>query len=220
MDFFQKTSNNSIFEHALNLLDDLQRIRRRSESNPNIHTRPIIFVGHSLGGLVIKQALCKSAEYRQQNRYPNREPIDTYVAGIIFIGTPHRGSIKTSWAKIATNLAKVVAKDHNDRVITALSSGSEVLASLQDSFAGLLSQFKLYSALEEKEYYFGKVVDDTSASIGAANEIQKWIPANHLDMCKFSSNEDIGYQRLAGAVEEILDGLPGIQSKSIHLTQG
>lgn len=220
MDFSQKTSNNSIFEHALNLPDDLHRIRCRSESCQNIHTRPIIFVGHSLGGLVIKQALCKSTEYHQQNRYPDREPIVTHVAGIVFVGTPHRGSNKTSWGKIATNLASVIVKDHNDRMITALSPGSEVLATLQDSFAGLLGQFKICSALEEKAYRFGKVVDDVSASLGAANEIQKWIPANHLDMCKFSSAEDIGYQRIAGAIEEILDNLPNIQSYRSHLTQG
>jgi hypothetical protein len=44
------TSQNSIFGHAENLLDGLKNERRGDAGK-----RPIIFVGHSLGGLVIKQ---------------------------------------------------------------------------------------------------------------------------------------------------------------------
>jgi hypothetical protein len=44
------TSQNSIFGHAENLLGGLKNERRGDAGR-----RPIIFVGHSLGGLVIKQ---------------------------------------------------------------------------------------------------------------------------------------------------------------------
>jgi len=44
------TSQNSIFGHAENLLSSLKNERRGDAGR-----RPIIFVGHSLGGLVIKQ---------------------------------------------------------------------------------------------------------------------------------------------------------------------
>lgn len=45
------TSQNSIFGHVENLLVDLKNERRTA----NAGTKPLIFVGHSLGGLVIKQ---------------------------------------------------------------------------------------------------------------------------------------------------------------------
>jgi hypothetical protein len=45
------TSQNTIFGHAENLLLDLKNERRAGDAQK----RPLIFVGHSLGGLVIKQ---------------------------------------------------------------------------------------------------------------------------------------------------------------------
>ena len=89
--------------------------------------RPIIFVGHSLGGLVIKDALCKSNEYRASGRNPRAAAIITSTYGIAFLGTPHRGGNHTAWAKIATNFAGIILKDHNARVVDALTRGKPLL---------------------------------------------------------------------------------------------
>src|SRR5437762_3238946 len=47
-------------------------------------TRPILFVCHSLGGIILKQALCIANE--QLHRY---ELLVNLVSGIIFLSTPH-----------------------------------------------------------------------------------------------------------------------------------
>ncbi|KAM3553716.1 hypothetical protein ARSEF4850_006789 [Beauveria asiatica] len=52
---------------------------RDKRSSPHV---PIIFIGHSLGGIIIKQALCTS---------DSQDIIDD-TAGIIFLGVPHQGS--------------------------------------------------------------------------------------------------------------------------------
>ena len=71
------------------------------------------------------------------------------TVGIVFAGTPHRGSNKAAWTAIATNLAKLVMKDHNDRVVDALCRGSETLERLQHSFAGVLMKLNVFSFLED-----------------------------------------------------------------------
>ena len=71
-------SNASIATHANNLLDRL--INRRREEG-ELH-RPLIFVAHSMGGLVVKQALI---EARPNPRYCCNKA-STY--GPVFFGYP------------------------------------------------------------------------------------------------------------------------------------
>lgn len=65
------------------------------------------------------------------------------------MGTSHRGSDQTSWASIASNLAKVLTKDHNHRIVQALSRGSKVDEGLRDSFAGIFDHLLIYIFFEE-----------------------------------------------------------------------
>ena len=62
-------------------------------------TRRRIFICHSLGGLLVKQCLIEALD--------DREFIDVYknTSGIVFLGTPHRGS---SSAHLFVALAKMV----------------------------------------------------------------------------------------------------------------
>lgn len=143
---------------------------------------------------------------------------------MIFAGTPHRGSNKAAWASIATNLAKLVRKDHNDRVVDALCRGSETLERLEHSFAGVSVNLNIFSFVEDmpmatigkasrKARYLchssaerhHQVVDDDSASLGFPNERKICIHANHVDMVKFNNRQDLGYRRMSGAIAELME---------------
>ena len=205
--FFSNVSQSSIFQHAINLLEDLQRKRRSLEEKK----RPIIFVGHNLGGLVIKDALSRSNEYNKaQGRNSRPASIVTSTSGIVFLGTPHRGGNHAAWAKIVTNLASLVLNDCNTR------RGSEVLERLQDSFSGIGSRFSICSFFEDQAYGggAGKIVDDDSATLGYPNERKQWIPANHSNMCKFEDEKDIGFERVAGALYELVEDASPIDQDS------
>jgi hypothetical protein len=89
---------------------------------------------------------------------PRIAKIKGQTIGVVFAGTPHRGSEKTKWAHFATSFATVILKDHNDKLVDALKTGSEVLERLQLDFARLMSSLKIYSFFEDHQYpMIGKV---------------------------------------------------------------
>ena len=59
-----------------------------------------------------------------------------------------------------------------------------------------------------------QVVDNWSASLGYPQEHIESIPGNHSSMVKFSERDDIGYDRMMGAISElIVDGLEDTAKK-------
>ena len=102
--------------------------------------------------IFISQALCiaSNEQFKDYNR--RWAAIGAATVAIVFAGTPHRGSSKAAWGSIATNIAKVVLKDQNDKVIDALNRGSETLERLQWSFSGVLPRLKIVTCLEDLNY--------------------------------------------------------------------
>ena len=81
-----------IHQHGENLLADLTADRQLQKASE----RPIVFVGHSLGGIVIKRALTISNETMGEHTEHLRSIfVSTY--GIIFLGTPHLGADVALW---------------------------------------------------------------------------------------------------------------------------
>jgi hypothetical protein len=78
--------------------------------------------------------------------------------GVVFAGTPHRGSDKAKWGKIATNIATIVLKDNSSALVGALSRGSETLERLQNDFTRVIGSLRIYTFFEDYRYpKIGKV---------------------------------------------------------------
>ncbi|KAI9824247.1 MAG: hypothetical protein M1832_002054 [Thelocarpon impressellum] len=215
------SSQSSIFQHAKGLLEDLQDERVEQDEK----ARPIIFVAHSLGGLVVKDALCmaNNEHFRQHNR--RGAAIGASTVGIIFAGTPHRGSNRAAWASVATKVARHALNDRNDKVVKALNRGSATLERIQHGFSPILTRLRIFSLLEDHTYsMIGKIVDDDSATLGAANERQRTIPADHVGMVRFDDVGNVGFKRTVGALSEIIEscsnGRKDTESSVARASQG
>jgi len=205
MGFLDAAGQQSVAAHAMQLLADLSRRRRTAEEMQ----RPIIFVCHSLGGLIVKDALAQS--YHESRQEPIVRPkiasIKPKTMGVVFAGTPHRGSDKARWLKVATNLATFVLKDNSSSQVTALCRGSETLERLQTDFARVSGSLRIYTFCEEYKYSeaVGKIVDNDSATLGYNHENIEGLPGSHSEMVKFSSRNESGYERLTGSILDIVD---------------
>lgn len=138
-------SRNTIHQHAQTLLSDLVDLRA-SEHNE----RPIIFVVHSLGGIIVKAALniSKSTEGTQSKQ------IVPATSGVCFLGTPHRGSSTATVGKIAYQITKAAGKSPNTKILQGLEQNSETLDIIGDDFGQTLlkygSKMQVVSFREEK----------------------------------------------------------------------
>jgi pimeloyl-ACP methyl ester carboxylesterase len=74
---------------TMELKDRTDNITNLLLNHPDLaQNRPIIFVTHSMGGLLVKQILRRALS----GDYPNAESLIERTKGIVFLSTPHRGS--------------------------------------------------------------------------------------------------------------------------------
>lgn len=95
-------STDMIHQHAQTLLANLSIERKAEDTERN----PIIWVAHSLGGILVKRALELSNDLQGKNADDLRSIyVSTY--GIIFLGTPHNGSDAAKWGLVLQNMVHV-----------------------------------------------------------------------------------------------------------------
>ncbi|KAK8073987.1 hypothetical protein PG994_004886 [Apiospora phragmitis] len=114
---YTAANKSNLFSHAKSLLYALERQRRAG--------RPIVFVAHSLGGLLVKEVLHRS-QYSEERGL--RDIVESTKA-VVFMGTPHRGS--SEFAKIGELTRKIAAGlmrvDSNSTIIRVLGIDSPEL---------------------------------------------------------------------------------------------
>jgi hypothetical protein len=98
--------------------------------------RPLIFVVHSLGGLVVKTALLHANEARTQSTTHISAVVDS-THGMLFMGTPHRGSEQAQWGGILVSLLGFVKQD-NAELVKRLNKEEPRLELLQERFLKFL----------------------------------------------------------------------------------
>lgn len=124
-------SSSSLRDHGKAFAQDLAARRKRTNST----NRPLIFVSHSLGGLVTEQALLISRDSEE----PHVNALLESTFAIAFMGTPHAGSDLAAWGSVLKGLSKI-SKKTSHQIVEVLKPGSEMLAYVQQSFHGMLHQ--------------------------------------------------------------------------------
>jgi len=112
--------------------------------NLQARKRPIIFLCHSLGGLVTKQALVIS---QLDDTYAD---IRKSTYGIVFLATPHRGSSSANLANVVSNIAMAAFPGIQTQLLKTLEKDSNTLGDLTDNFRHLAKDFQIASFYELK----------------------------------------------------------------------
>lgn len=120
-------NKNTIYDIAWDFLVALEAERRVKPS------RPMLFIVHSLGGIIVKEMLRRSSDiYQNQTQFRN---IFTFTIGIMFFGTPHGGADPRGiLQRIAEKVVKAAGFSVDEQVVNSLLPSAERLKELRDNF--------------------------------------------------------------------------------------
>ncbi|KAK4077222.1 hypothetical protein Purlil1_12436 [Purpureocillium lilacinum] len=163
---------------------------------------PIIFIGHSLGGIIIKHALCGQDA---------KEAVDD-TSGIIFLGTPHLGSSASVAGAILAFATGLLGSDTT--LLLSLKSHDAQLSNLAARFRSCVvpnkrqaQKTRIISFYETKSMYLlgwlsiGRLVARDSAVLHADEEHD--IDSDHSGLNKCAGRGDELYQKLKKAVYDL-----------------
>jgi hypothetical protein len=106
-----------------------------------VESRPIVFLGHSLGGLLIKQALINA------HNNPKYTPIKDATTGLIFFSTPPHGGdwMLVNLGGMVAKIATAVGFQKGDDVLETLKSGSIFSDIMQQHWRDQLLKYEIIS---------------------------------------------------------------------------
>ncbi|KAK0513541.1 hypothetical protein JMJ35_003905 [Cladonia borealis] len=193
-------SQNSL--HVMDIAENLLIEIQRQRSSETLQSRRVIFIGHSMGGIIIKKALIIASiygEYQSLLRLTN---------GVMFMGTPHNGAKAADLAYKIINIANLVTT-LNKQQLKMLKTGSESLRDISRAF-GQLSELRIVTVFESNKTYipwtqkYILIVPQDSArlNLGDRETVFSIAGADHHGICKFRE-DDMQYSKIEFGIKTL-----------------
>jgi hypothetical protein len=153
------------------------------------------------------------------------------IRGLIFLGTPFRGSVPAGPAEYARRILKLLGVETQEQTLKLLGVNSEMINELTRTFANLLNKRRMSKDAEDRisaSFFYEtlttrvtgtlrhiQVVENDSAQLpGCGDAIP--IRADHHDICKFTSEKDEGYGLIVAAIRKSL-APPNLDDERVSL---
>ncbi|KFZ13047.1 hypothetical protein V502_06789 [Pseudogymnoascus sp. VKM F-4520 (FW-2644)] len=199
-----KTTLRQLAEQFLNVLF-------QHRQKPDERQRPLVLIGHSLGGLVIQQALVIAA-LNQDFR-----DIRLSVSGIIFLGAPFQGS---NAAMLGKRLAQVTGGDLS--LLELLQKDNPNLHSLSKDFCDSHHEWDFVCFYENTDADYAlfktRVVTASSATLSGRRMI--FLNTDHSGLNKFTGKNDENYAWVLPEIQRMVDNGPLIVTSRYQSKEG
>ncbi|TPX16279.1 uncharacterized protein E0L32_003928 [Thyridium curvatum] len=203
--------NTSVLDFAKDLLFDLKYARDEQGDALDMEKVPLIFVVHSMGGLITKEVrneltlvktntLHKQADekkaYIQGQNDPEYKAIVKAISAVIFLATPHRG---TNLAQTLNRILQSTFTTNPKQYIAELAKNSFALQKLNEQFRHIAPRLDIVSFYETQPTPIGikanriMVLEKDSSVLGYPGETSKALNADHHGICKYDSPVDPNY---------------------------
>jgi hypothetical protein len=171
-----------------------------------LQRRPIIFICHSMGGIVVKQAINITVIDKEY------EKLRTALVGIMFMATPHRGAGSAAMFSAVASILNLptlgrTPKTRSD-LIKSLEKGSPELLDVARNFRHHTDDFKFFTYYETCKIPPLKdvVVSQWSSCLNCDTESP--IPmdgCDHRSICRYESKNSSACKRAMFGLGELVD---------------
>jgi hypothetical protein len=164
------------------LVDRATNILTRFETE-GIGGRPLFFVCHSLGGLVVKQTLRSAIELGESGW----RGIVENTRGIVFLATPHTGAQLADYLRALSKILRLSV------TMGELEASAPALRDLNVWYRQRVEDLGIdtLAMFETRDTHGVRVVDEASADAGQG--VPRAIDADHFSICKPQGRSDLAY---------------------------
>ena len=166
-----------LYDRANNILDLIG-------STPNLGERPIVFVCHSLGGLLVKQILRNASESNEKVK----KLVAKNTKAVVFLATPHSGAGLADWlCRLGKTLAGVTV------TVEELKANNPTLRALNEWYRNKVGRMKIKTIVygENEKTKGVMVVDKGSVDPGIPDVTPTFVDRNHINICKPEKGEQV-----------------------------
>ncbi|KAK0666749.1 putative WD40 domain-containing protein [Cercophora samala] len=201
----------SIMDFSKSLLVRMRAYGHGALESDAIGLKPIVFVAHSMGGLVVKKALMLGKTHDQYAAMLSK------VHGIMFFSTPHKGS---SHASTLNSLLSMLIGSSAKVYVSELDPNSTSIEDISEQFRGICGSWQLVSLYETQPTKLSPgikrmIVDKDSGVLSYPKEISVPIDADHHTICKFQSRLDPNYCLAVDLLRQLTEGLRSPPTKAL-----
>ncbi len=167
-----------------------------------IGKRPIVFVCHSLGGIIVKEMFRAAVESQDEDWIA----LSAQLKLVAFLATPHKG------ADIAAILKFIVPR-FSSKFIDTLSGDSGYLANLNNSYRDLAGKHDVTSIAYYETYKtkgVALIVTADSADPGALKTRPIPVDSDHIGICKLESKDAPVFLSLLRHLKKVCDSCPSL----------
>jgi len=194
--------------HSMPLYDRARNSLERFDL-AEIGKKPIGFVCHSLGGLLVKQILRLANEFNNDNW----QAVADQTRFIVFLSTPHSGADMANWINYIGKLLRTSVS------VQELEAHNPSLLQLNDWYRNNANKLKIKTCVycETRPTHGIRVVNETSANPGITGVNPIPLDADHITICKLVNKSEPVYQRVQRLLKETL---PSTTPKTAGLEHG
>ncbi|KAF1354563.1 TPR-like protein [Lizonia empirigonia] len=208
----------TIMDYGRGLLEELKKVRGTEE----LRRRPLFFIAHSFGGIILAHCLVKAAQITED--HPTIAALHRATYSMLLFGIPHRGLVVDDIQKM------LAGEDRHPRrgLLKQIREKSDLLASQLDNFRNLIQDRKVVSFYETgqtRQLQFDReskrwtrtgdfitAVDSDSALLQLPDAMEEKIPldADHSMMVKFDNKNALGYSSARDKLRQFAQDAPGV----------